>query len=311
MTALLALPSIEASAQGSVEREGYVVAEDGIRLHYRIEGSGAQTVIVPAELYLHRDLRALATERRMVFYDMRNRGRSDRVEDTTHITIEWDVRDLESVRRHVGAERFVPVGFSYLGLMVMLYAAEHPQRVERIIQIGPVARRWNTEFPRELTANDPRPVIDSAARAELERLERSELAERDPAAHCQRQYEITRVSLVGDPRLADRVPDVCHLPNELPRAFARHLRYHFLSSVQHLDVPWETFARITVPVLTVHGTRDRNAPYGAGREWVSRLPNARLLTVPGAAHMPWLDQPRLVLGAIESFLKGSWPAEAR
>jgi pimeloyl-ACP methyl ester carboxylesterase len=194
--------------------------------------------------------------------------------------------------------------------MVLLYAADHPDRVERIVQIGPVARRWDTPFPPELTANDPAPVIDSAARAMLDSLRTSDLAERDPKAHCQRERDITRVRLVGDPRLAARVPDLCEAPNEWPRAFARHLRHHFVGSVQNLDVPWETFRRVTVPVLTVHGTRDRNAPYGAGREWASRLPNARLLTVQGAAHMPWLDQPDLVLTALETFLSGKWPAGA-
>ena len=77
-----------------------------------------------------------------------------------------------------------------------------------------------------------------------------------------------------------------------------------------LDIPWSTFAKVAMPVLTIHGTRDRNAPYGAGREWASHLPVARLLTIPGAAHMPWIDQPDLVFRAIDTFLKGQWPAGA-
>jgi pimeloyl-ACP methyl ester carboxylesterase len=291
-------------------QEGFVTADDGIRLYYSVEGEGPQTVIVPAALYLQRDLRELAKGRRIVFYDMRGRGRSDRVDDTTHITIQWDVRDMESVRRHMNAQRMVPVGFSYLGLMVMLYAAEHPDRVERIVQIGSVPRRWDTRYPPELTANDPTPVPDSAARAELSALRRSQLAVRDPQAHCVRERELTRVGLVGDAHLAERVPNVCEFPNEWPAAFRRHLGYHFVGSVQRLDVPWETFQRVTVPVLTVHGTKDRNAPYGGGREWATRLPNARLLTVPGAAHLPWIDQPAQVLGAIETFLSGAWPISA-
>src|SRR5688572_10141407 len=308
--ALLDATAAPVSAQPTPPAEGFVTAADGVRLHYRIEGTGAQTVVVPAGLFLHRDLRELARGRRMVFYDMRGRGRSDRVADSTHITIQWDVRDLESVRRHVGAHRIVPVGYSYLGLMVLLYASEHPDRVERIVQIGPVARRWDTRFPPELTAADSVPVPDSAALEELERVRRSASVDGDSRALCQRAHELTRARLVGDPRLTERVPNVCDFPNEWPAAFGRHLRHHFVGSVQTLDVPWETFAKITAPVLTVHGTRDRNAPYGAGREWASRLPNARLVTVRGAAHMPWLDQPALVLGAIDTFLGGQWPEGA-
>lgn len=284
-----------------------MTADDGVRLFYRVTGTGERTLIAPGDLFLHPVLSELAHDRRVVSYDMRGRGRSDRVADSTKITIQWDVRDLEAVRRHVGAEKASVIGFSYLGLMVLLYALEHPERVDRIVQIGPVARRWDRRFPSELTATDPTPVPDSAGRAELARLQSSNLADSNPRLHCERMWRISRVALVGDPRLADRVPDPCQLPNEWHRSFSRHLRHHFVGSVQRLDIPWETFHRLTHPVLTIHGTRDRNAPYGAGREWATRLPNARLLTVRGAAHMPWIDQPAVVLTSIDTFLRGQWP----
>jgi pimeloyl-ACP methyl ester carboxylesterase len=40
------------------------------------------------------------------------------------------------------------------------------------------------------------------------------------------------------------------------------------------------------------------------------LPNARLLTVTGAGHAPWIEAPDLVFRAIDVFLRGAWPAEA-
>jgi pimeloyl-ACP methyl ester carboxylesterase len=55
---------------------------------------------------------------------------------------------------------------------------------------------------------------------------------------------------------------------------------------------------------------NRNAAFGAGREWAASLPNARLLTVPGAAHRAWVDAPELVPQALETFMLGAWPAEA-
>jgi pimeloyl-ACP methyl ester carboxylesterase len=291
--------------------EGFIRADDGVRLFYRQVGNGPQTVIVPASLFLYRDLSVLASGRRMIFYDMRGRGRSEHVADSTHVTIQWDVHDLEAVRRHFGAEKFTPIGWSYLGLMVMIYAAEHPDRVERVVQIGPVSRKYGTKYPRELTADDLPPIPDSAGSAEIERLRRSEFATRNPIAECRRELELTRAGLVGDPDLADKVSDVCEYENEWPANFGRHMRIQFVGSIVPLDIPWETFAKVAMPVLTIHGTHDRNAPYGAGREWVSHLPNARLLTVPGAGHMAWIDQPALVFGAIDQFLKGEWPRDAQ
>ena len=73
---------------------------------------------------------------------------------------------------------------------------------------------------------------------------------------------------------------------------------------------WERYAALRIPVLTIHGTQDRNAPYGGGREWVAHLPEARLLTVRGAGHMPWLENPGAVFPAIDSFLGGEWPQNA-
>lgn len=67
---------------------------------------------------------------------------------------------------------------------------------------------------------------------------------------------------------------------------------------------------ITCPVLVVHGDRDRSAPYAAGRAWAERLPNARLLTVAGAAHAPWIEAPDKVVSAIDEFLDGGWPTAA-
>jgi pimeloyl-ACP methyl ester carboxylesterase len=291
--------------------EGFVTAEDGVRLFYREVGSGTQTVIVPASLFLYRDLSALAPGRRMIFYDMRGRGRSDRVADSTHITIQWDVRDLEAVRKHFAAERFTPIGWSYLGLMVMMYAADHPDRVDRVVQIGPISRKYGTKYLRDLTADDLPPIPDSAGNAELDRLRASQIATQNPMAYCRREHEIFRAGLVGDARLAVKVPDVCEYENEWPAAFRRHMQTLFVGSIAPLDMTWTSFAKVAVPVLTIHGTHDRNAPYGSGVEWDSHLPNARLLTVPGAGHMVWIDKPALVLGAIDQFLNGEWPRDAR
>jgi pimeloyl-[acyl-carrier protein] methyl ester esterase len=59
---------------------------------------------------------------------------------------------------------------------------------------------------------------------------------------------------------------------------------------------------LTMPVLTIHGRRDRSAPYGGGRDWARLLPNGRLLTLDEAGHMPWIDAPDQVFSAIDRFL---------
>jgi pimeloyl-ACP methyl ester carboxylesterase len=195
-------------------------------------------------------------------------------------------------------------------MMVMRYAAAYPEHVSRIVQIGPLGRVTPTRYPDSLVAHDRVPVPDSASMAELARWRAEGLAERDQRAYCERDYQINRVRLVGNPKLAVQVPDLCDMPNEWPANQERHGRLLFTSIVAMEPPGWERFARLDIPVLTIHGTQDRNAPYGGGREWAAHLPQARLLTVRGAAHMIWLDAPDLVYPAIEEFLRGAWPRDA-
>jgi pimeloyl-ACP methyl ester carboxylesterase len=100
------------------------------------------------------------------------------------------------------------------------------------------------------------------------------------------------------------------MPNEWPVHLAEHQQWIFASCARAPELSWEQLAVITVPVLPIHGTQDRNAPYGGGREWATRLPHGELLTIPGAAHMAWLDAPDVVYPAREHFLTGEWPSGA-
>jgi pimeloyl-ACP methyl ester carboxylesterase len=66
---------------------------------------------------------------------------------------------------------------------------------------------------------------------------------------------------------------------------------------------------VQIPALVIHGTEDI-APVEGGEEWVRALPDARLVRVAGAGHLPRLEEPGLVFGAIDRFLRGEWPEEA-
>ena len=287
---------------------GWIPGPDGVRLYYERIGSGPRTIIVPGRLFLARDLAPLGERHTVILYDMRNRGRSSRVEDGRLLTIGKDVEDLEAVRRHFQVDRFVPVGYSYLGLMVVLYALEHPERVERLVQMGPVPRRFGTEYPASLVHRDSAPVVSPVVIARLDSLERSGWAAAHPREFCE-ESRVAGIGLVGDPAKAARLPNPCDMPNEWPVNFRRHLEHHF-ADVRRLDLPKEALKGVQAPVLIIHGTWDRNAPYAAGREWALTLPEARLLTVERAAHQVVTDAPDVVLPAIEEFVAGRWPAGA-
>jgi pimeloyl-ACP methyl ester carboxylesterase len=285
-------------------REGFVTTDDGVRLFVQTVGSGPKTVVVPNGFYLVDDFAPVANGRTMIFYDARNRGRSDPVGDASKLErgIHRDVDDLDAVRRHLGIDAIDVMGHSYMGLMVILYAMKHGAHVNRVVQIGPMEPKPGKEYPPHLTG------ADATLRACLARLAdlQEERGTIDPQEFCRKFWSILRVIYVVNPADAGRIRwERCDLPNELN--LMKYWTTVTLPSIQRLNLTPEDIAAVKAPVLTVHGRKDRSAPYGGGREWALALPNARLLTVDEAAHVPWIEAPELVFGSIRTFLDGAWP----
>jgi proline iminopeptidase len=288
--------------------EGYLKSDDGVRLFYRRVGAGVETVIVPNGMYFLDEFKHLAAGRSLVFFDVRNRGRSDTVGDPSKLArgILNDVDDLEAVRRQLGIESVALLGHSYMGLLVVLYAMKHPDRVKRVIQIGPMEPRQGKTYPAHLTANDGVVQQVFAKLAELQK----EPAAREPEEQCRRFWSVLRTIYATNPADASRLDwGRCDLPNE--RNFMKYWMGSLMPSIKALDLTGDDFAKVQTPVLTIHGTKDRSAPYGGGREWALLLPNARLVTVENAGHAPWIEAPEKVFGAIATFLAGTWPEAAR
>ena len=288
---------------------GYVTSNDGARLYYAKLGARPQTVIVPGRLFALPAFQRLATNRTIIFYDMRNRGLSSAVADTTKITLQHDVDDLEAVRAYFKIDKPDLIGFSYLGKVVILYAMQHPDRVRRIVQLGPVGRKLGAKFPEALTSGDADKVPDPADIKKIEDLYKNGYAKDHPKEFCELEWKTEQQRMVGNPANAGRIPSPCDMPNEWPIHLWAHFR-PLMASDQALGIPTDSIAKVTVPVLTIHGRKDRNAPYGGGREWDLLLPNARLITIDGAAHMSWVEFPEVVFPAIDVFLNGQWPPHA-
>jgi proline iminopeptidase len=295
------------STKATQIEEGYITTDDGVRLFYQKVGAG-RVIIIPGRLFAFDVLRQLADRHTVISYDMRNRGRSDAVADGSKITIHHDVKDLEKVRQHFGVKKFHTIGYSYLGMMVIMYAMEYPQYVDRIVQIGAVPLKFGTEYPTHLTAGGENTGANPEEVAKVNKLREEGYDKSNPRDFCEKQWQVNRYNLVGNPANVGKLgKGVCDMANEWPVNFARHLQHHFVGSVMRLNIPKENVAKVARPVLTIHGTKDRNAPYGAGREWALMLPNARLLTVKDAAHQVFAEYPEIVLPAIRIFLNGKWP----
>lgn len=271
--------------------EGFVTTPDGVKLFYRKIGRGPVTAIVPLDFMLFDPMKQFSNVATIITYDLRNRGRSTGgIKDAT---IHDDVKDLEAVRAHFKLETFVPVGFSYLGKMVVMYAAEHPDRVSRVIQLGPLGNK-PVQMPMATDFGAPESVLTA--------YRESRKPDANPREACLAMANLMAYYMTGNPKNARKfdVAGACAYENEYPV----NVSAHFASLMKTpVTLTPEQLAKVTMPVLTIHGTKDRQASYEDGVAWVKSLPNARLVTVEGAAHAMWLDEPAIVFAAIREFLR--------
>jgi proline iminopeptidase len=289
--------------------EGYLTSEERVRLFFQTMGSGSQVVVIPNATYTFNEFRYLADDRTVIWYDLRNRGRSDSVRERSRLEhgVHHDVEDLEAVRRYFGLEQMALIAHSYVGMVVGVYAMRHPAHVSRIVQIAPTEPHTGKQYPAHLTGADATMADVSGKMAQLQ----TEAGSMSPQEFGKKMWALMRQLYVADPANADKITwSVEHLPNESLLNVMQHYNENLLPSMRSLNLTTKDFAKATMPALIIHGTKDRHAPYGGAIDWAHLLPNARLITVNGAAHLPWLEAPE-VFGSIETFIDGRWPDAAR
>jgi proline iminopeptidase len=281
--------------------EGYVTVEEGVRLFYEKVGSGGKMLILINGFYYLDDFKYLAESRTIISLDLRNRGRSNYITDSSKLQrgVLNDVEDIDAVRRHFGLNQIDLLAHSYAAKTVLLYAMKYPADVGRVVSIAPMQPDESRKYPPHLTNIDPI-LHDFFAKAAALQRERQSM---DPQEFCGKFWTLLKTIYVADPNHASRIHwDRCGLTTELN--LMSYLMQHLLPSIQAATPSATELAAAQMPVLIVHGTKDRSSPYGGGLDWSTMLPNAHLLSLDNVAHAPWLEAPERVFGAIQTFLDG-------
>src|SRR5436190_13999973 len=132
----LLIPIQCAAAEGIVPR-------DGFDLHYRTSGSGTPAILLSGGPGLDVDYMAAVVEHlppscMSVLLEQRGTGRSRPAKvSRENMTLPLAIDDLESLRLHLKQDRLLLVGHSWGAMLAMAYAARYPQRVDRLLLIGP------------------------------------------------------------------------------------------------------------------------------------------------------------------------------
>ncbi len=151
-------PAHEQTRARYPDREGYV-ERDGVRLFWEVYGTGEPTVLLlPTWSIIHSrhwkmQIPYLARHCRVVTFDGRGNGRSDRPQEAAAYDEREFAGDALAVLDATVTERAVIVGFSLGSQRGLLLAAEHPERVERAVFIGPNFPGGGDSLP-ERTAYD-------------------------------------------------------------------------------------------------------------------------------------------------------------
>ncbi|HMC55185.1 MAG TPA: alpha/beta hydrolase [Gemmatimonadaceae bacterium] len=296
-----------AHGQTSTPREGYLVTSDSVRLFYRVLGNARDTIVaihggpgVDLES-LYGDFARLAARHTIIFYDQRGTGRSD-LPDTSRLTAERQISDLEAVRRHFGLDRMTLMAHSYGPLLAATYALAHPEHVRRMVFFGPVPPRRGTFWERFRTTSGGR--VDSS---ETRRMADARRRLMDPGSDARiacRDYWAVAIL----PRVYDRAHASQLVKADLCASDPAGIRYGLTvtgGAVWASYGDWDLRERLrtlAVPTLIVHGTEDA-IPMDLVEEWATSLPRATLVRVPRAAHWVYAERPDEVWPRVEAFLR--------
>jgi len=277
---------------------GSFSSDDGMRIHYEERGDSERTLVVPSLSWLGADMQALAPDQRVVFYDIRGRGRSSAILEERHLGMDLDLRDLEGLRQHLGLERMSLLGWSYHGALCARYALAHPERVERLVMVGPTAPREDPHWMNFLENFGLRCRMEWLR--EMEEARKAGLKESNPQAWAELVNGIYFRCYVEDQAVLEGMRSSPSVEPNLDAERVSDQGRRLLEKLGSYD--WRAeFKGFGVPTLILHGERDP-VPIAGSREWQSTLARAELLELQGVGHMPWLEAPERFFSAANGFL---------
>jgi DNA-binding winged helix-turn-helix (wHTH) protein/pimeloyl-ACP methyl ester carboxylesterase/class 3 adenylate cyclase len=227
-----------------------------------------------------RFLRRLASFSRLILFDKRGTGLSDRV--TALPTLEQRMDDVRAVMEAVGSRRAALLGVSEGGPMSSLFAATHPEKTLALVMIGTYARRLRApDYPHGPTAEQH-----------------------------QAFYEEIQRDWGGPVGLEARAPSRLHDP-QFREWWSTYIRMGASPGAalaltrMNADIDVRgVLPHIRVPTLILHRTGDRCLGVEEGRYIADRIPGAQFRELPGDDHLPFVGDQDGLLDEIEGFLTG-------
>jgi len=291
---------------GAIPKTRWARTVDGASIAYQDFGSGPITLVVilgwisHLELYWEeprfaRFMRRLARNMRVLHFDKRGVGMSDRLSGAPGLDVQMD--DVRAVLDAARVERAAILGCGACGPpLAAVFAATHPDRTLALCLHGSISFRRAPDFPWGLSEAE-----------EEEGLERqvSSWGDEEQAVTFVREFfgERPEDAPVDDPAFLRRVVRQARFA-ATPTSYAEFDRMWF-----------ETDVRVSLPTIhvptAVFVKQDADDwDRGSAEYHVGRIAGAQLVEVPGAAGVIWVEEPEPVVSAVERFLASVSSEEA-
>jgi proline iminopeptidase len=202
------------------------------------------------------------------------------------------VADLEALRGHWGLDRVTLLGYSWGGLLAVLYALEHPARIDRLtlVSSAPVTAAWRDEFERRLAARMARPWL-TRARAELTA---AGLSRSDPEKYRRLAFALSVAGYFHDPRRAREMTPFRVTARTQQAVWQSLGAYDFRAQLR------QTFPDGSAPrSLLLHGIYDP-MPLESARETAALLSTGVIELATG--HAPHVEATEDFVRALDAFL---------
>ena len=233
----------------------------------------------------------------LLFYDQRGGGRS-KSDGRAPITWRTHVEDLGAVVTEFGLEPLSIVGYSWGAMLALLYTIEQrknphlvpPARLV-LMSPAPLTSEYRRAFEAEFNRRQQSPEILHMR----EELAGSGLREKDPAAYRQRAFELGVAGYFADPTKARDLT---------PFRVVAKVQQFVWESLGDFDLIGD-LKGIKTPSIVIQG-RDDPIPLASSVE-ASRAIGTNLVVLDDCGHVPYVEQPKQLFSALDTFLDETNP----
>ncbi|HEY3210937.1 MAG TPA: adenylate/guanylate cyclase domain-containing protein [Actinomycetota bacterium] len=278
------MPETRYARSGDVNIAYQVVGEGKLDLVF-VFGWISNVELAWEEPNLARFLEGLSSFSRLILFDKRGTGLSDRVSLAELPTLEQRMDDVRAVMDAAGSDRAALFGISEGGPMCILFAATYPDRTTALVTCGTYAKRmWSPDYPWAPTPEERQQFYDAIEHEWGRELGLDTLApsmQDDPAIRRWLETYVRRSASPGAALALAKMNTQIDIRHVLPA--------------------------VKVPTLIMHRTGDKDSRVEEGRYIAEHIPGAQFVELPGADHLPWIGDQDSVLDEIGEFVTGVRP----